>query len=282
MTSKSATFEKRLTASFEKTQKSGKNGHHATVYDVQRDPKLIDKNTIKDKKSFAFPFVGGSTYKGEWKDDAKHGFGTLKNPDGTVYEGDWKYNMKNGRGTLWRKRGKAIVKEYVGEWKDDRMDGDGVFYHENGDVYMGMFQDGKKSGRGRTQFTDGSKYEGEHENGARCGFGTLYHENGDIYEGYWLDDKKEGPGKFSYLTTKKVYEGEWVNGAPKCGEYRHASPEELAIFNRHQALTNSLSATQRQDESFAIPSLELEAPLNILAESIEGIREERDRKYGMV
>lgn len=270
------------TKTFEKSLKSGKNGHHATVYDVQRDPKLKDKNVIKDKKNHHFPFVGGSTYKGEWENDEKHGFGTLKNPDGTIYEGDWKYNMKNGRGTLWRKRGKTTFKEYVGEWKDDRMHGEGTFYHENGDVYIGNFRDGMKAGRGKHTFVNGSKYEGEHENGSRCGFGTLYTENGDIYEGYWLNDKKEGPGKYSYLTTKKVYEGEWVADQPKCGEYRQATPEEYAIFSRHQALTNTLPQSLRKDESFAIPSLTLEAPLDVLKESIDNIRDERDRKYGII
>lgn len=44
--------------------------------------------------------------------------------------------------------------------------------------------------------------------------------NGDRYDGYWLHDKKEGPGRFYYKATRKVYEGEWVGGSPKCGTYR--------------------------------------------------------------
>lgn len=269
-------------SSFEKTLKSGKNGNHATVYDVQRDPKLIDKTVIKDKKNYSFPFVGGATYKGEWCNDVKHGFGTYKNPDGTIYEGDWKHNMKCGRGTLWKKRGKLIVKEYVGEWKNDKMDGEGFFYFENGDTYHGNFQDGKQSGRGKYLFVNGSKYEGEYENGCKCGFGTYYNENGDIYEGYWLNDKKEGPGKYSYFTTKKIYEGEWVNDQPKCGEYRQATIEELSIFNRHEALTEVLPEYLKKDESFQLPVLTLETPLNILKESIDNIRDDRDKRYGII
>lgn len=272
----------KLASSFEKSLKSGKNGNHATVYDVQRDPKLTDKNVIKDKKTYSFPFVGGATYKGEWLNDVKHGFGTYKNPDGTVYEGDWKNNMKNGRGTIWRKRNKLTVKEYIGEWKDDKMEGEGSFYFENEDIYHGKFQNGTLCGRGKYLFKDGSKYEGEFENGLKCGFGTFYSNNGDIYEGYWLNDKKEGPGKYSYLTTKKVYEGEWVNDKPKCGEFRNATIEELAIFNRHEALTEQLPESLRKDESFAIPTLGVEAPLQILKESITNIRDERDKRYGII
>lgn len=265
--------------------KAARTGHHATVYDVQRDPKLADTNRIKDKKKHEFPFVGGSTYKGEWLNDCKHGFGTLVSPDGTKYEGDWSKNMKNGRGTLWRKRGKIQVKEYVGEWCDDRMHGVGIFYHENGDTYQGNFVYGVKSGRGKFNYTDGSKYEGEFENDMKCGFGAYYGANGDIYEGYWLNDLKEGPGKFSYISTRKVYEGEWVNGQPKCGEYRTATPEEIAIFNRPEAVIQlhefGSSVSNVKDESFDIPALTVESPLSILAESITNIRQERDEKYGI-
>lgn len=46
--------------------------------------------------------------------------------------------------------------------------------------------------------------------------------NGDVYDGYWLNDKKEGPGRFYYKASGKMYEGEWVDGAPKCGTYHDA------------------------------------------------------------
>lgn len=272
------------TSSFEKSMRSCKNGHHATVYDVQKDPKLSDKNLIRDKKKYHFPFVGGGTYKGEWVNDCKHGFGTMRGADGTVYEGDWRNNMKCGRGTIWRKRGKSTMKEYVGEWKDDCMHGWGTFCYANGDIYTGQFADDVKSGRGKYDYADGSKYEGEYENDQRCGFGTLYCANGDIYEGYWLNDQKEGPGKCSYLTTRKVYEGEWVNGQPKCGEYRSATTEELAVFSRPQAAV-SMSAfnpsSSVKDESFALPELGLEAPMNVLAETLGEIAQDRDRRFGI-
>lgn len=52
--------------------------------------------------------------------------------------------------------------------------------------------------------------------------------NGDVYDGYWLNDKKEGPGRFYYKASGKVYEGEWVDGAPKCGTY-YDSEEAAAV-----------------------------------------------------
>jgi hypothetical protein len=248
------------------------------VYDVQRDPNLKDKSVIRDKKKFVFPFVSGSTYKGEWKDDVKDGFGTMISPDGTIYEGDWRNNAKHGRGTLWRKRGKQSAKEYVGEWQEDMMHGDGIFYYENGDVYNGEFIRGEKCGRGKIQFADGSKYDGEFSNDTRCGYGIYFSATGDVHEGYWLNDLKEGPGKYTYLTTRKVYEGEWVAGQPKCGEYRSATEQELEIFSTSQALRKLATA---RDESFPLPELGLEKPLSLLQDSIEQIRQERDVKFGL-
>ena len=70
-------------------------------------------------------------------------------------------------------------------------------------------------------------FEGGWTDNRRAGLGVFRCANGDRYEGHWLDDQKEGPGRFFYLSTGKVYEGEWVNGAPKCGSFRDSTPEEL-------------------------------------------------------
>ena len=40
----------------------------------------------------------------------------------------------------------------------------------------------------------------------------------------WLNDAKEGPGKFVYRLKRQVYEGEWMNGFPKCGALRDLPP----------------------------------------------------------
>lgn len=61
--------------------------------------------------------------------------------------------------------------------------------------------------------------------------------NGDLYDGYWLNDKKEGPGRYYYKATCKMYEGEWVDGAPKCGTYHDnydaARDDESSALSRH-------------------------------------------------
>jgi len=62
---------------------SFRQGFHATVYDVRRDPDLDNKDIIRDKNVAVFPFVAGASYKGQWRNDHKHGFGTEVTPDGT-------------------------------------------------------------------------------------------------------------------------------------------------------------------------------------------------------
>ena len=96
-------------------------------------------------------------------------------------------------------------------------------------------------GVGKIICADGSElgtYDGSWANGQRTGLGVQSFANGNRYEGHWLNDKKEGPGRFFYRSTNKVYEGEWVDDIPKCGEYQDAPPQttdEIAqVFHRHQ------------------------------------------------
>lgn len=44
--------------------------------------------------------------------------------------------------------------------------------------------------------------------------------DGNRFEGHWLNNVKEGPGRYYYLSTNKVYEGEWHQDTAKCGVFR--------------------------------------------------------------
>ena len=67
----------------------------------------------------------------------------------------------------------------------------------------------------------------------------------------WLDDAKEGPGRYFYKSTGKVYEGEWVDGAPRCGAFRDARPGELPDDD---------DELEPRPESFPLPALSLLQP----------------------
>jgi hypothetical protein len=196
-----STFRK---STFDKTTEAYRTGLHATVYEVRRDPKLLNKDIIRDKRQKVFPFVNGSTYQGEWIADKKEGFGAQLYPDGTKYEGEWRDSRYHGAGTLWVKKGNKKVKQYVGNWVRGRMQGFGTFYSDNGEVYRGEWISGKRSGNGRLEYPNGDYYIGDWTDNLQKGFGTLYLQNGNIFEGLWMDGQKNGPGRFLYAATKKV------------------------------------------------------------------------------
>ena len=51
-------------------------------------------------------------YKGQWRNDTKHGLGEEKSLVGTTFEGTWERNRKHGRGI--RKMVFGTVEEQVG------------------------------------------------------------------------------------------------------------------------------------------------------------------------
>ena len=53
--------------------------------------------------------------------------------------------------------------------------------------------------------------------------------NGDQYEGGWVDDCKHGPGRYFYLSTRKLYEGEWADDTPRCGAFGDIPPEYCGV-----------------------------------------------------
>jgi len=216
-----------LKSTLEKTIQSYRHGNHATVYDVRRDPELKNKDVIRDKKKPVFPFISGAVYRGEWHNDEKCGFGTQTNPGGSKYDGEFLGNQYHGSGTLFVRRGKKRVKQYVGNWAYGKMDGFGTYYYESGETYKGNWERNKRSGQGRLEYPNGDYYEGEWHNDLQHGFGTLFLANGNVFEGLFRDGLKDGSGRFFYAATRKVYEGEWVEDEPRCGEYRDPTRDEL-------------------------------------------------------
>jgi hypothetical protein len=210
----------------------GRTGTHGTIYAVKRDPKLTGKDFIKDKNVHEFGFVNGSSYKGEWEGNKKHGFGVETSSDGTKYEGEWVANRRHGRGTLWVKKNKIFVKTYAGGWSNNKMEGQGVYSYDDGTVYKGNWHSNMRTNFGRLEYPNGDVYSGDWVDDVKQGVGTLFLSNGNIYEGYWVDNMKEGPGKFFYAATNKVYEGEWVEDSPRCGQFRDPNADEQKRFGK--------------------------------------------------
>lgn len=80
----------KFTTTTEKIAQSNRNGSRGTIYGVKRKENLANKDIIYNKAQEKLDlFTVGSNYKGEWKDDKKHGFGTEAYPDGCSYSGQW-------------------------------------------------------------------------------------------------------------------------------------------------------------------------------------------------
>ena len=191
-------------STLEKTYESCRQGNHATIYEVRRDPSLKDKNVIRDKRKPDFPFIAGAVYRGEWDEDQKSGFGTQTNSDGSKYEGEFKQNQYHGSGSMWVKRGKKNVKQYAGCWESGMMCGFGSFFFENGDIYKGEWAANKRSGDGRLDYPNGDYFIGQWQDDVQRGYGTMYLKNGNVFEGLYRAGLKDGPGRFFYSATKKV------------------------------------------------------------------------------
>lgn len=259
------------TATLGNSKDLGRTGTHGTIYKVKRDPKLDRDDYIKDKTATDFGFVNGSAYKGVWENNKKHGFGVETTADGHKYEGEWVHDKREGRGTLWIKRNKKFVKQFAGSWKADKMDGEGVFNYEDGSIYKGNWKNNQRHGHGKLEFENGDVYVGEWHCGVRSGSGTLSLHNGNIFDGHWLDNMKEGPGKFFYASTNKVYEGEWVEDSPKCGEFREPSLEEQKCFGKSTMRTSK----------FVLPECKLENIRSVLDTTVAATRNERAQFRGV-
>ncbi|KAG2370787.1 hypothetical protein C9374_005985 [Naegleria lovaniensis] len=179
--------------------KSQRHGMRATVY------KPTGQAGVKPKE----------TYKGQWMDHQKHGYGE-EDTQKFNYKGCWANGKKEGEGVLYSKE--KSKKIYNGEWKNGLKHGKGIYYYDNGEIYEGDWANDMRWGYGTMYFIDGTKYEGEWANDKQHGTGCTIEKNGDRFEGSYLDGLKHGPGIYYYITAGQKYVGEWFKGVPKCGQ----------------------------------------------------------------
>ncbi|XP_058476758.1 radial spoke head 10 homolog B [Solea solea] len=133
-----------------------------------------------------------SWYKGDWEKNNRVGYGVRRYPSGNVYFGEWKDNLKHGEGSMkWLNLGQ----EYVGTWQDGIQHGKGthVWILRRTDI---------------SQYCRSNRYTGDFVQGQRHGQGTFFYAGGATYEGEWRSNKKHGKGKFTFKDGH-VVEGEF-------------------------------------------------------------------------
>ena len=152
----------------------------------------------------------GTVYKGEWKNNKFHGFGTFvfgaeTQWAGHTFSGNFKDGTYHGYGIYTFPDGE----KYVGDYKEGKKHGFGSYSFANGEKYIGAFADDQYNGQGNLTFANGDKYVGEFRDGLTHGRGTYIFADGEKYVGGFLDGKYHGQGVYNY-----------ANGMKDVGEFR--------------------------------------------------------------
>lgn len=127
----------------------------------------------------------GTTFRGEFLNKKKHGYGLEVYPNGGLYEGQFLNGKRHGHG-----------REIMGSLKSSIQPGGSIVstYSEKKNYqsrYFNLQQHLIDSG-----YKEGDYYEGEWQEDVRSGRGKEVKESGKVvYEGKWSEDKKNGLGK---------------------------------------------------------------------------------------
>lgn len=246
-----------------------------TVYLVKDS--IVNTQKVLEGEEPKHEWKENGSFKGEWKNGKKNGYGVQTWQNGSKYEGDWIDGKQHGHGVLWNIYSSKIFKSYSGSWKNGLKEGMGVHFSKNGERYEGQWIADKRNGHGSYFWKDGGVYVGEWLDDSMSGFGTMTKGNGDIYEGEWLNGKREGPGIFYFKAMEKIYDAEWINDIAKCGVYMDAadfflvaqkssSRGQTRLSAHAQRLEEDLPLEQRQHprSGVRIPELRLADPESLL------------------
>ena len=151
-------------------------------------------------------YTNGDRYKGDLKDDKRHGQGTLTYAQGGEYAGGWINDLRHGQGKFTYSDGGI----YDGQWANDMREGQGTNTWANGNRYAGTWKHNRMHGQGTMTYKNGGKYSGQWSEGKRNGQGTNEWPDGERYEGAWRSDKKHGPGTL-FKSDGTQQGGSWAN-----------------------------------------------------------------------
>lgn len=146
------------------------------------------------------------TYKGDFRDGLKDGFGEERISDGSYYEGQFIKDYKSGIGKFtW-----PDETVYQGHFNKNEIDGFGRMIYPENKIYIGNWKNNKIEGKGIFLWPDGKFYLGNYHSEKKNGFGIFLFTNGKRYEGYWLQGKQHGLGVCFLKNVGRL--GEWRFG----------------------------------------------------------------------
>ena len=232
-----------------------KNGESQTVYWVKeaapssslRSLPSASSSTVRSRRRFA-PF---DSYKGEWRDNARHGYGIQRSSGGTIYEGHFERDVRHGEGALFITAAlppHAVTRVYTGQWADGVRSGVGTYFYADSSRYEGQWQSGVRHGQGTLFAANGDTYTGGWDRGQQSGFGSLVKGTssaasaGDVYEGMYVRGRREGQGMYYYAQKGQIFDGDWVNDQPVTGIIMAAKE-----FFQQQQQQEAMEHAQAQD-----------------------------------
>ena len=118
-------------------------------------------------------------------------------PNGDIYKGNWKNDLRHGTGIC--KFTNGVI--FKGEWREDRPQGQGILFSPPNEIMEARFNGWKlQDGTVKILFTNGEFYEGNMRDNLRELTGIMHYSNGDKFEGEWFKDKRGG--KRGKITTR--------------------------------------------------------------------------------
>ena len=278
---------------------ANKNGRCQTVYWVAPVPPPRDTltHTVKAADLIERKYKVSETYKGEWLNNKRDGFGVYVYSNGDKYSGEWKDGRRDGQGALWQKTAQTTKSltttphravndrlrcVYSGEWRHDVKSGSGKYFYVDGAVYDGEWSNDVRHGLGTFARSDGAHFIGHYMNDVNNGHGTEVLPNGDWYDGEWCNGLKEGRGVYYYHNKQRIYDGQWINGKAVSGALIGAFDwikQEFAAAEKRLSDAATLLAQRLLDDglsaSMSIPRLRLNDADRIIAkltDDIENVR----------
>ena len=183
------------------------------------------KDYVPDGFGIYKNYITNLKIKGIFKGNSILGIGIEKSVEGGyVYEGDFVNNKKEGYGTMKWKDGYI----YQGEFKNNQMNGYGIIQYPGNNYYQGEVKNGRMEGFGEFFWKNDKKYIGHYKNDQRAGFGILIVKNNQFnklvhlnenennfvgFIGFWKNGNMDGFGM--KVSKTEVKYGIWENGIKK-------------------------------------------------------------------
>ena len=144
-------------------------------------------------------------YRGEWKNDLRHGYGIQEFFDGSRFEGQWQFNRQYFGTFIW-----PDGAEYSGDFSGPQFEGQGTLKTDD-EVVNGQWKDSKLEGKGERRLANGDRYSGNWIKGRLQGYGEHYTQD-ETYTGNYFANRENGKGKKVFHKLNSIYEGVFKDG----------------------------------------------------------------------